>query len=73
MPTLRTVSILDAWGGEKPGFYEGFRLVTINLVRNRVSEVWSYKILSLGGGGFIDIVDLNERLLVNPPLQEFMK
>jgi hypothetical protein len=28
---------------------------------------------SPGGGGFIDIVDVNERLLVNPPLQEFMK
>jgi|GEM_PF-4358862 len=47
MPNIWTVSILDAWGGEKPGFYEGFRLVTINLGRNRVSEVFARK----GGAG----------------------
>ncbi len=54
MQTLRTVSILDALGGKKPGFYEVFRLVTRNLGINRVSSE-----SEPGGGGFIDIVDVN--------------
>ncbi|MCC3413808.1 MULTISPECIES: hypothetical protein [unclassified Microcoleus] len=53
------MSILNALGDEKPGLYEVLHSVTTNLGKNPVSEVWNYKILSLGGGRFIDIIDLN--------------
>jgi hypothetical protein len=46
------MSIMNALGDEKPGLYEVLHSVTTNLGINPVSEVWNYKILSLGGGGF---------------------
>ncbi|WP_293157511.1 MULTISPECIES: hypothetical protein [unclassified Microcoleus] len=53
------MSILNALEDEKPSLYEVLHSVTTNLGKNPVSEVWNYKFFSIGGGRFIDIVDLN--------------